>query len=117
MSGGTRHSALLIVGAKSRIGIHVAARFAMQGFERIVHMPRNRARLRNAAFVLFLVVSSVKADIIEVDLAKEQSISDGFEEVEEELDNTPVEMVQFTLRGPSEVKYSLGPLRNCLTLR
>ena len=109
MSASGDHGALLLVGAGPRVGIHVAAKFAKEGFERIVLMARNGARLRDDVFVLSSIVSNAKVDIVLVDLAEEQSLSDGLNEVEEVLGGIPIEVIQFNAARTTENEVLAWP--------
>jgi NAD(P)-dependent dehydrogenase (short-subunit alcohol dehydrogenase family) len=47
------HGALVIFGSGPGIGVHVASRFARGGFEKVVLVSRDAARLRNDAFIVY----------------------------------------------------------------
>jgi len=90
-----RHGALIIFGSGPGIGVHVAARFARGGFQKVVLLSRNAARLSDDAFMVWSITPEVQVSTVCVDLTSPADLQDAFRRIEDVLGDTPVECVYY----------------------
>lgn len=89
------HGALVIVGSGPGVGSHVAARFAREGFEKIILMSRNEARLKVDAAIVRTSAPNTDVDIVPVDLTMTGSVRRALIEVDRRLKGRRLECVVF----------------------
>ena len=90
-----RHGALIIFGSGPGIGVHVAARFARGGFQKVVLLSRNATRLSDDAFMVWSITPEVQVSTVCVDLTSPADLQDAFRRIEDVLGDTPVECVYY----------------------
>jgi len=96
------HGALLVVGSGPGIGSHSAAHFAREGFDRIILMSRNAARLRVDAVLVQSAAPEAWIDIVPVDLSINSSVRKALIDVDKILDGMPLECVIFNAANSSK---------------
>lgn len=89
------HGALVVVGSGPGIGSHVAARFAHEGFKKIILMSRNEARLKVDAVIVRTAAPSTDIDIVPIDLTMTGNVRRALIEVDRRLDGMRLECVVF----------------------
>jgi NAD(P)-dependent dehydrogenase (short-subunit alcohol dehydrogenase family) len=87
------HGALVIFGSGPGIGMHVASRFARGGFEKVVLVSRDAARLRNDAFIVYSTAPRVQVSTVAADLASPEDLERALRKISHVLGDTPVECV------------------------
>jgi short-subunit dehydrogenase len=90
-----RHGALVIFGSGPGIGVHVASRFARGGFEKVVLLSRNAARLRNDAFIVYSNAPQVEVSTVAADLASQTELQCALMKIGDILGDTPVECIHY----------------------
>jgi len=119
-----RHGALIIFGSGPGIGVHVAARFARGGFQKVVLLSRNATRLSDDAFMVWSITPEVQVSTVCVDLTSPIDLQHAFHKVEDIIGDTPVECVYYnaarveptSLLGESadDLRANLEVRRQCI---
>ena len=101
----TKHGAIVVIGSGPGIGSHVPAKFASQGFNKVVLMSRNRDRLKEDAKRVTDAAPDANVDVVTVDLSNTDDVRRALAEVDEKLAGTPVEFVLYNAArvGPSKL--------------
>jgi NAD(P)-dependent dehydrogenase (short-subunit alcohol dehydrogenase family) len=89
------HGALVVLSSGPGIGSHVAARFAREGFDKIILMSRNEARLKVDAVIVRTSSPNTDVDIVPVDLTMTGSVRRALIKVDRRLDGMRLECVVF----------------------
>lgn len=100
----TTHGAIVIIGSGPGIGVHIASKFASNGFKHVVLVSRNGPRLDGEAnTVRSAAGEDVKVHLVPADLTDAKSIEDGLKQIDQALGDVPVEAVLFNAArvGPS----------------
>lgn len=95
-SSSQTHGALVVVGSGPGIGVHVAAAFASHGFEKIILLSRNAARLiQDAESVKEKSGSDASIHTVPTEIANTEELKKSLAEVDKVLEDTPLECVLF----------------------
>ena len=114
------HGALVIVGSGPGVGSHVAARFARAGFQRVVLMSRNLARLRVDAVVVQSAAPTVQVDIVTVDLSNTNNVRRALIEVDRRINGLGIECVVYNASRATRTEvlsFSVEELQQDLHVR
>jgi short-subunit dehydrogenase len=114
------HGALIIFGSGPGIGVHVASRFARGGFEKVILVSRNAARLRNDAFIVYSNAPRVQVSTVAADLASPADLQRALRKIGDVLGDTPVECVHYNAARASQttlLEESVDDLRANLEVR
>ena len=90
-----RHGALVVFGSGPGIGVHVASRFARGGFEKVILLSRDGARLRNDAFIVYSNAPQVEVSTVSADLASPADLQRALRRIAEILGDTPIECIHY----------------------
>lgn len=90
-----RHGALVIFGSGPGIGVHVASRFARDGFEKVVLLSRNAARLKNDAFIVYSNAPQVEVSTVAADLNSPTDVQHALRTIGDILGDTPIECIHY----------------------
>ncbi|KAF2004399.1 NAD(P)-binding protein [Amniculicola lignicola CBS 123094] len=74
---------LVVFGSGPGVGNHVAAEFAAHGFNHVILLARNEARLQDDAAQVYQASSSVKVDMLRIDLSDLASIPAVLKKIDE----------------------------------
>lgn len=92
----SQHGALVVVGSGPGVGSHIAAAFAQRGFQKVILMSRNLARLMDDATIVKSVAPETTIKIIDVDLTHaSERVEASLDEARRWLGNTPLECIFF----------------------
>lgn len=89
------HGALVVIGSGPGVGSHIAARFAREGFRKIILMSRDEARLKVDAATIRMAALNTDIDTVPVDLTMTVSVRRALIEVERRLDGMRLECIVF----------------------
>jgi NAD(P)-dependent dehydrogenase (short-subunit alcohol dehydrogenase family) len=115
-----RHGALVVFGSGPGIGVHVAARFARGGFEKVILWSRDAARLRNDAFIVYSNAPQVEVSTVAADLASPADLQRALRRIGDILGDTPVECIHYNAAKASRtfiLDESAADLRANLEVR
>jgi NAD(P)-dependent dehydrogenase (short-subunit alcohol dehydrogenase family) len=115
-----RHGALVVFGSGPGIGVHVAARFARGGFEKVILLSRDAARLRNDAFIVYSNAPQVEVSTVAADLASPADLQRALRRIGDILGDTPVECIHYNAAKASRtfiLDESAADLRANLEVR
>lgn len=90
-----RHGALVVFGSGPGIGVHVASRFARGGFEKVILLSRDGARLRNDAFIVYSNAPQVEVSTVSADLASQAEVQRALRRIADILGDTPIECIHY----------------------
>lgn len=90
-----RHGALVVFGSGPGIGVHVASRFARGGFEKVILLSRDGARLRNDAFIVYSNAPQVEVSTVSADLASPADVQRALRRIADILGDTPIECIHY----------------------
>ena len=90
-----RHGALVVFGSGPGIGVHVASRFARGGFEKVILLSRDAARLRNDAFIVYSSAPQVEVSTVPADLASQTEVQRALRRIADILGDTPLECIHY----------------------
>lgn len=115
-----RHGALVVFGSGPGIGVHVAARFARGGFEKVILLSRDAARLRNDAFIVYSNAPQVEVSTVSADLASPADVQRVLRRIGDILGDTPIECIHYNAAKASRtfmLEESAVDLRTNLEVR
>ena len=115
-----RHGALVIFGSGPGIGVHVASRFAREGFAKVILLSRDADRLRSDAFIVYSNAPQVEVSTVAGDLASPEDVQRALRKIAEVLEDTPVECIHYNAAKAPEstlLEESAADLRANLEVR
>jgi len=90
-----RHGALVVFGSGPGIGVHVASRFARGGFEKVILLSRDAARLRDDAFIVYSNAPQVEISTVSANLVRAADVQRALRRIAEILGDTPIECIHY----------------------
>lgn len=115
-----RHGALVIFGSGPGIGVHVASRFAREGFAKVILLSRNADRLRSDAFIVYSNAPQVEVSTVAGDLASPTDVQRALQRIADVLGDTPLECIHYNAAKASRsilLEESSADLRVNLEVR
>lgn len=115
-----RCGALIIFGSGPGIGVHVASRFAREGFAKVILLSRDATRLANDAFIVYSNAPQVEVSTVAGDLASPIDLQRALQKISDVLGDTPVECVLYNAAKATRtvlLEESPADLRTSLEVR
>nr|POE49264.1 3-ketodihydrosphingosine reductase [Quercus suber] len=107
------HGALVVFGSGPGVGLGIATLFAERGFAKVILMSRNAERLaQDAAFVRHAANDKTKVLEIPVDAADLAHVTRSLQQVDESLQDTPLECVLFNAARTGKSEFFEFPIES-----